>query len=179
MSSSTSGYRSGTITPSQYSRVLIFGSGNFGSCLASHLGDTQHHVYMWCREASIVSHFNEHHRNPVYLKDHQFPKTITAVGPEMPTKELIDTMDVLLFAIPTQFLRCVIKKYPAGNANSCVYARENLTTLHPHLDAKKMPLLIFVNKGIEIGTHALTLEIIADTCGPDVAKKAAFIVSVQ
>jgi hypothetical protein len=39
-----------------------------------------------------------------------------------------------------------------------------------------MPLLIFVNKGIEVGTHALTLEIIADTCGPDVAKAATFIV---
>lgn len=39
-----------------------------------------------------------------------------------------------------------------------------------------MPLLIFVNKGIEIGTHALTLEIIADTCGADVAKAATFIV---
>ncbi|KAG6866064.1 hypothetical protein C0991_009161 [Blastosporella zonata] len=112
---------------------------------------------MWAREASIVSHFNQHHRNPVYLKDHQFPETITAVGPEMPTKELVDTMDVLLFAIPTQFLR------------------ENLRILQPHLDPKKMPLLIFVNKGIEIGTHALTLEIIADTCGPDVAKAATFI----
>ena len=39
-----------------------------------------------------------------------------------------------------------------------------------------MPLLIFVNKGIEIGTHALTLEIVADTCGPEVAKAATFIV---
>lgn len=39
-----------------------------------------------------------------------------------------------------------------------------------------MPLLIFVNKGIEVGTHALTLEIIADTCGADVAKAATFIV---
>ncbi|KAG6832528.1 hypothetical protein H0H92_000157 [Tricholoma furcatifolium] len=140
------------------SRVLIFGAGNFGSCLASHLGDSQHQVYMWAREASIVSHFNQYHRNPVYLRDHQFPSNITAVGPEMPTKEVIDTMDVLLFAIPTQFLR------------------QNLAILKPQLNTEKMPLMIFVNKGIEIGTHALTLEIIADTCGPEVAKAATFIV---
>ena len=38
-----------------------------------------------------------------------------------------------------------------------------------------MPLLIFVNKGIEIKTHSLTLEIIADTCGPEVAKAATFL----
>lgn len=36
--------------------------------------------------------------------------------------------------------------------------------------------MIFVNKGIEIGSNALTLEIIADTCGPEIAKAAAFIV---
>ena len=38
-----------------------------------------------------------------------------------------------------------------------------------------MPLLIFVNKGIEISTHSLTLEIIADTCGSEVAKAATFL----
>ncbi|KAK2461598.1 hypothetical protein APHAL10511_006061 [Amanita phalloides] len=143
--------------PSQPSKVLIFGAGNFGSCLASHLGDSQHEVFMWAREPTLIEQFNTHHRNPMYLKDHHFPENIIAIGPDMPTKELLDEMDVLLFAIPTQFLR------------------ENLTRLHPLLDTKNMPLLIFVNKGIEIGTQALTLEIIADTCGADVAKAAAFI----
>ncbi|KAF8898951.1 glycerol-3-phosphate dehydrogenase [Infundibulicybe gibba] len=143
--------------PSQCSKVLIFGAGNFGSCLASHLGDSQHEVYMWSREASVVEHFNAYHRNPAYLQDHHFPKNITAVGPEMPDQALIAKMDVLLFAIPTQFLR------------------ENLRILRPHLNDENMPLLIFVNKGIEIGTHALTLEIIADTCGADIARAATFI----
>lgn len=92
--------------PTGPSKVLIFGAGNFGSCLASHLGDSQHDVYMWAREESIVTHFNKHHRNPVYLKDHVFPENITAVGPVLPSKEFMEDMDVLLFAIPTQFLRC-------------------------------------------------------------------------
>jgi glycerol-3-phosphate dehydrogenase len=87
------------------SRVLIFGAGNFGSCLASHLGDVQHDVYLWAREERIVKYFNEHKRNPVYLSDHEFPPNIIAVGPDLPTKDFIDDMDVLLFAIPTQFLR--------------------------------------------------------------------------
>ncbi|PFH54850.1 hypothetical protein AMATHDRAFT_52843 [Amanita thiersii Skay4041] len=143
--------------PSQPSKVLVFGAGNFGSCLASHLGDSRHDVYMWARELSLIEHFNKYHKNPMYLKDHQFPDNITAVGPSMPTKEFLDDMDVLLFAIPTQFLR------------------ENLKALKPLLNIENMPLLIFVNKGIEIGTHALTLEIIADTCGSDIAKAATFI----
>jgi len=55
--------------------------------------------------------------------------------------------------------------------------RETLIKLRPNLDDQKIPLFIFVNKGIEIGTQALTLEIIVDTCGPAIARAATFIVS--
>ena len=54
--------------------------------------------------------------------------------------------------------------------------RETLRILRASLDVNNLPLLIFVNKGIEVGTNALTLEIIADTCGADIAKAATFIV---
>ncbi|KAF8913058.1 glycerol-3-phosphate dehydrogenase [Gymnopilus junonius] len=143
--------------PASNSKVLVFGAGNFGSCLASHLGDSQHEVYMWAREEKIVKHFNLLHRNPVYLTDHSFPLNITAVGPQMPHRNLINSVDVLLFAIPTQFLRATLQ------------------TLRPSLDIDNLPLLIFVNKGIEVDTNALTLEIIADTCGAEIAKAATFI----
>ena len=60
-----------------------------------------------------------------------------------------------------------------------VSKRENLTALKPSLEEARdrLPLLIFVNKGIEISTCSLTLEIIADTCGSKIAKVATFIVS--
>ncbi|KAJ8522028.1 hypothetical protein ONZ45_g1395 [Pleurotus djamor] len=138
-------------------RVLIFGAGNFGSCLADHLGDSEHDVYMWTREERIVTHFNQHHRNPLYLKDHAFSENIKAIGPDLPQAGFLSEMDVLIFAIPTQGLR------------------ENLKVLHGRLGKEKLPLLIFVNKGIEMGTNALTLEIIADTCGQDIARAATFI----
>lgn len=88
-------------------RVLVFGAGNFGSCLADHLGDSAHEVFMWSRSAKVVEHFNAHHRNPDFLKDHVFPESIKAVGPDFPSAELIRSMDVLLFAIPTQGVRYV------------------------------------------------------------------------
>jgi glycerol-3-phosphate dehydrogenase len=91
--------------PKGSSKVLVFGAGNFGSCLASHLGDSQHDVYIWAREEKMIAHFNKYHRNSAYLKDHVFPESIIAVGPALPSKEFMEDMDVLLFAIPTQFLR--------------------------------------------------------------------------
>jgi len=94
-------------TSSLKSKVLIFGAGNFGSCLADHLGDSQHDVFMWSREKTIVDHFNLHHRNLRYLTDHNFSPNIKAIGPELPDQDFLAQMDVLLFAIPTQALRFV------------------------------------------------------------------------
>ena len=54
------------------SKVLVFGAGNFGSCLADHLGDSSHTVYMWSRSEKLVSHFNQYHHNPEALQDHVF-----------------------------------------------------------------------------------------------------------
>ena len=51
--------------------------------------------------------------------------------------------------------------------------------MQPVIDPENLPLLIFVNKGIEVGSNALTLEIIADTWGSDVAKAATFIVRLS
>ncbi|EIW86907.1 glycerol-3-phosphate dehydrogenase [Coniophora puteana RWD-64-598 SS2] len=144
-------------SPCPKSKVLVLGSGNFGSCLADHLGDSEHQVYLWSRKQEFVDYFNAHHRNPDYLKDHEFSGNIHAVGPDIPDADFIKDMDVILFAIPTQALR------------------ENLIKLRPNLILDRQPLLIFVNKGIETDTQALTLEIIADTCGPEIATRATFI----
>ncbi|KAI6153767.1 6-phosphogluconate dehydrogenase [Pisolithus tinctorius] len=144
-------------SPTPKSRVLVLGAGNFGSCLADHLGDCEHEVFLWSRDPGFVEYFNVHHRNPNYLKDHAFSTNIHALGPEIPNKETVQQMEVLLFAIPTQGIR------------------ETLTKLQPSLTGEKLPLMIFVNKGIETGTQALTLEIIADTCGSRVAREATFI----
>ncbi|CAL1695194.1 unnamed protein product [Somion occarium] len=139
------------------SKVLVFGAGNFGSCLADHLADSLHEVYVWSRSENIVKILNSQHRNPEFLTDHVFPDGLKAVGPEFPSAALIQEMDVLLFAIPTEGVR------------------STLTELRPKLNDDDLPLMIFVNKGVELGTGALTLDIIADTCGPKIAKASTFI----
>lgn len=86
-------------------KICVLGAGNFGSCLADHLGDSDHEVLLWSRSEAQVKFFNTHHRNMNYLKDHVFPDTITAIGPELPSAETLAGIDVLLFSIPTEGLR--------------------------------------------------------------------------
>ena len=91
--------------------ILVLGAGSFGSCLADHLGDSEHHVYLWSRSKEFCDHFNQHYRSIHQLRDHQFSTHITAVGPEFPDRALIDKIDILLFAIPTEGVRCVFTHY--------------------------------------------------------------------
>ena len=86
------------------SSVLIFGAGNFGSCLADHLADSSHTVFLWSRDADAVRQINETRRSDVF-QDHVFPDIVKAVGPDFPSRELIRSVDVLLFAIPTEGVR--------------------------------------------------------------------------
>jgi glycerol-3-phosphate dehydrogenase len=87
------------------SKVLVLGAGNFGSCLADHLGDSEHDIFLWSRDEKQIKHFNLYHQNLHYLKDHHFSENIQAVGPALPDKDFIRDLDVVLFAIPTQGLR--------------------------------------------------------------------------
>jgi glycerol-3-phosphate dehydrogenase len=88
-------------------QILVLGAGNFGSCLADHLGDSEHSIFLWSRDRAQIEYFNLHRRNKDYLKDHLFSENITAVGPALPDGAFVKEVDVLLFAIPTQGLRSV------------------------------------------------------------------------
>ncbi|THH33491.1 hypothetical protein EUX98_g682 [Antrodiella citrinella] len=74
---------------SDKSKVLVFGAGNFGSCLADHLADSQHEVVVWSRSPEVVKSLNETHRNTEYLTDHVFPETLKAIGPGFPSPEVV------------------------------------------------------------------------------------------
>ncbi|KDE02643.1 hypothetical protein MVLG_06802 [Microbotryum lychnidis-dioicae p1A1 Lamole] len=137
-------------------KVLVLGSGNFGSCLADHLGDIEHKVFIHCRSQATIDSLNTHRKNPKYLTDHEFSANLTAIGPEPPTTEFLQECDVIVFAIPTQSMRSVLKPLKLESI-------------------KNLPLLVFVNKGIEIGTNKLPLEVIEETCGPEVARVSTFL----
>lgn len=50
---------------------------------------------------------NNTHTHPTYHKGHVFPAEVRAVGPDLPMRETLREMDVLVFAVPTEGLRSV------------------------------------------------------------------------
>ena len=159
LSRSSSFKRKLSIPSVGYKRVLVLGSGSFGSCLADHLADVGHTVRIWARNKETVDSFNLHHKNPKYLTDHVFSKNLKAVGPEFPSFEDLQLYNVIVMAIPSQSMSSVLKQ---------------IVPLF-ELKKEKSPLMVFVNKGIEIGTCFLPIEIIEKECGKEIARVSTFL----
>merc|ERR1711939_666044 len=107
--------------------IIVLGSGNFGSCLADHLADQGSNVQLWARSSDVVNSINSSHKHPRYLKDHVFDKRLTAIGPNLPDPAQLAQCDALVFAIPTQVLRSLLRQLQLDKL-------------------ERVPLLIFVNK---------------------------------
>jgi glycerol-3-phosphate dehydrogenase len=117
----------------------VLGSGNFGTCLAYHLASLNDTVRVWSRDPSVANAINTTHKNPKYLRDVVLPDNLTGVGPEF-TQELFEQTTVLLFCIPTQHLRPILRNL-----------KDKIQPKH---------LLIFANKGIEMSTLLLPCDVI-------------------
>src|SRR3990167_1329124 len=86
--------------------IGIIGAGSFGTALASIWSQKGHRVTLWARDVQIVSGINTSQKNPCYLSNLNL-KNILA------TEDLSSAMedkDIVVFTIPTQFLRAVLKK---------------------------------------------------------------------
>lgn len=118
--------------------VLVLGSGNFGTCLAFHLASQNETVRVWARDATVVESINKNRRNPKYLRDIELPENLKGVGPEL-TEDIFRNATVVLFSIPTQHLRGVLKKI-----------KHMINENH---------LLILANKGIEMSTLQLSYKV--------------------
>ena len=135
-----------------YQRVLVVGSGNFGTCLACHLARIGHTVTLWSRDSAVVEGINQNHRNPSYLSSIQLPEALQA---SLDLEGPLLQADVIVLSIPTQAMRSVL--------------------LPLHGKIRETQLLISASKGIELGTHYFVSNIVKEVLGEAIATKMAVL----
>ena len=126
------------------SKVLVLGTGQWGSTLAQVLCDAGNHVLIWGRNQSVVDEINEKHTNTYYLENNALPVGLKATTD---LKEAFDYSNIIILAVPAQTLR------------------ENLKIWKPYIQ----PGAIFVSslKGIELSTMSRMTEIIQEVMESD------------
>jgi glycerol-3-phosphate dehydrogenase (NAD(P)+) len=132
-------------------KIVILGSGSWGSALAQVLCDNHNEVTIWGIEEAEVFDLNQYHQNRRYFPEAFLPDTIKATTDLSVAKDA----DIVLLAVPSIAL-----------AEVC--SRLNQVLEHP-------VLIINVAKGFHPVTHQRLSEVIANCIDP---KLCAAIVSL-
>ncbi len=88
-------------------RTAILGSGSFGTAIASVLAPNSDEIWMWDRAAEVVDAINARHENSMYLPGIKLPEKVRATGN---LGEALSGADLVVAAIPSQFMREVIRR---------------------------------------------------------------------
>lgn len=129
--------------------VAVLGDGGWGTTLAMHLHRQGHQVAWWGAFPEHVRRLDRRRENAKFLPGIRIPRAIRI------TSDLGDaaaSAQVIVLAIPSQYLRSVIRKLPHGRGGS-------------RNTAASEPVFVSVAKGIERGTLKRMSQIISEELG--------------
>lgn len=85
-------------------KIVVVGDGGWGTAIAIHLARSGHDVAMWSHDAAYAAQLDEHRVNPRFLPGHPIPAGVR-IGADLGA--LLPGADLLVSAVPTEFLRAV------------------------------------------------------------------------
>lgn len=116
-------------------KIGVIGAGAFGTAMANHLATKGHSVILWAREPEVVTQIRDQRQNRTFLPKISLKKEL-AVTSDL--QEVCDGKELILFAVPSQFLRRVLQETKTLLGDS---------------------LLASVSKGIEVETQKLLCQV--------------------
>ena len=126
-------------------KVGVVGAGAWGTALALTACRAGHAVTLWAREADVVEAINQSHENPRFLPGVALDPALHATGDVAAAA----AADIVLFAVPAQYLRAVAQVLTASATSATAAAT---------------PIVICA-KGLERDSGALMSEVLAEAIG--------------
>ncbi len=120
-------------------KIAVVGAGSWGTTLACLLGNKGYDTHLWAFEKETVDSIENKRENVQYLSGIEIPQT---VKPSNSLKEVILDADLIVTAVPSQFLRSTAKE------------------LSPF--AAKNTIIVDVAKGLEHGTYKRMSQILEE-----------------
>ncbi|MGA2623505.1 MAG: NAD(P)H-dependent glycerol-3-phosphate dehydrogenase [Bacteroidota bacterium] len=120
-------------------RVAVLGAGSWGTTLAILLFHNAHHVILWSHDEDATEAMRTQHENTLFLPGIQIPSGVEITGDPVCA---LDKAELLVTAVPTQFLRSALEQLRSKNLHEVV--------------------VVNVAKGIENGSLMTISEILLD-----------------
>lgn len=128
-------------------KITVYGAGSFGTAMAHLLKNQGHDVLIWSRDQLIADEINAQHTNSTYFSNRALaPFSATTI-----LEKATNHGEILLFAIPCQFLASFIKNIQHSNLNH--------------------KALVNLAKGIEVDTCKTPHQIFTDRFGQEILKQ--------
>lgn len=124
-------------------KISVLGDGGWGTTLALYLYKKGHSVVLWGAFSDYVSYLDKKRVNGRFLPGIKIPRAIRITAD---LKEAVEQSALIIFAIPSQHLRSVLKKIKCLGYN-------------------RKALYLSVTKGIEIGTLKRMSQVIREELG--------------
>jgi glycerol-3-phosphate dehydrogenase (NAD(P)+) len=119
-------------------KVAVVGAGAWGTTLASIVA-SKAETWLWAREPEVVDSIRVRRTNPLFLDGFMVPATVRATGD---LGEVLDGADVVVVAVPAQYVRATINPARAGVPRGAT--------------------VLIATKGIEFATGRRMSEVVAD-----------------
>jgi glycerol-3-phosphate dehydrogenase (NAD(P)+) len=132
------------------SKVAVLGAGAWGTTLSILLAENKHEVTLWSYESGIVPEMRELRENRKYLPGYQLLPIIKVTDK---LTEAVNGCELMIFAIPTQFLRGIAQK------------------VNSHLDPQT--LILSASKGLEESSLKRPTQILSEFLPPKAGEIAA------
>ena len=134
------------------STLAIIGAGSWGSALSLALAPRFEIIRLWAYDPGLAGSINATHQNQTYLPGFELPPNVHATDQ---LAAALDRASVVLFVVPSQFLRRVVREaMPLLNAG--------------------VPL-VSATKGIENGSLMRMSEVIEQEAAPHFAARVAIL----
>lgn len=117
-------------------RIGVIGAGSWGTTLADMLAKKGHAVTLWAYEADLVAEMGAKRENGTYLTGIRLAGNLAFTGSLV---EAVSNKELLLFVVPSQALRSVL--------------RETVAHISPE------SVIVSASKGIEVGTLKLVSQV--------------------
>src|SRR3989338_5613928 len=95
-------------------KITVVGDGGWGTTLAVHLANKGHAVTLWGPFPEYIQNIRTNRYNPKFLPGIRIPQSIHL---EENLKAALEETGIIVFAIPSQFARSVLKKMKATKIN--------------------------------------------------------------
>ncbi len=99
-------------------RISVLGAGGWGTTLAVLLHFNGHDVYLWEHDKSYYKQLEKYRENKIYLPNVKIPDELILTND---LDEAISDKNLIVLAVPAQYLRSVVKKIPYSKIRNSIF----------------------------------------------------------